>query len=176
MPTNVRKRFKKHETVNLIRLKQTAKMNLLNPEQNEKTAEAIQSSERDFVLHLPLLVDKTARDIKILNTIGAIEKQQLDSIFYPYRPHRLHLSTGFGLLFYNDKIVIPENMRTTFIAMLHHGHISAVKMDQFAETFWWPRTHREIQGKAESCPSCRAAGKNITTQIPSTEKQSRSFN
>ena len=28
----------------------------------------------------------------------------------------------------------------------------------------------EIQEKAESCPSCRAAGKNITTQIPSTEK------
>ena len=30
--------------------------------------------------------------------------------------------------------------------------------------------HQEIQEKAESCPSCRAAGKNITTQIPSTEK------
>ena len=25
-------------------------------------------------------------------------------------------------------------------------------------------------GKSETCPSCRAAGKNITTQIPSTEK------
>ena len=44
-------------------------------------------------------VDETARDIKILNTIAAIEKQQLESIFYPYRPHRLHLSTRFGLLF-----------------------------------------------------------------------------
>ena len=30
--------------------------------------------------------------------------------------------------------------------------------------------HREIQEKAESCPCCRAAGKNSTTQIPSTEK------
>ena len=54
--------------------------------------------------------------------------------------------------------------------MLHQGHTSAAKMDQLAESFWWPGMHREIQEKAETCPSCRAAGKNITTQIPSTKK------
>ena len=115
-------------------------------------------------------MDETARDVKILNPIAAIEKQQLESIFYPYRPHRLHFSTRFGLLFYNDKIVIPENMRSTIIAILHQGHTSTAKMDQLAEAFWWPGMHREIQEKAETCPSCRAAGKNIITQIPSTEK------
>ena len=110
-------------------------MNLPNPDQNKKTAQAIQRAERDFALDLPLLVDETARDIKILNAIAAFEKQQLDSIFYPYRPHRLHLSTRFGLLFYNNKIVIPENMRTTIIAMLHHVNIAAAKMDQLVEAF-----------------------------------------
>ena len=118
-PTNALRRFRKHETVNLIRLKQTAKTNTLDSEQNEKTADVIKKAEKDFALDLPLLVDETARDVKILNTKAAIEKQQLESIFYPYRPHRLHLLTRFGLLFYNDKIVIPENMRSTIIAMLH---------------------------------------------------------
>ena len=74
----------KHEMVNLIRLKQTAKLNTLEPEQNEKTADVLKKA--DFALDLPLLVDETARDVKILNTIAAIEKQQLESIFYPYRP------------------------------------------------------------------------------------------
>ena len=55
--------------------------------------------------------------------------------------------------------------------MLHQGHTSAAKMDQLAEAFWWPAIHREIHEKAETCPSCRAAGKIITTQIPSTEKK-----
>ena len=163
-------RFRKHETVNLIRLKQTAKMNVLNPQQNEKISEVIKKAEKDFAPDLPLLVDETARDVKILNAIAAIEKHQLESIFYPYRPHRLHLSIRFGLLFYNDKTVIPENMRTTIIAMLHQGHTSAAEMDQLAGAFWWPGMHREIQEKAEPCPSCRAACKNIITQIPSTEK------
>ena len=70
----------------------------------------------------------------------------------------------------DDQIVIPGNMRSTIIAMLHQGHILTAKMDQLAEAFWWPGIHREIQEKAETCPSCRAAGKNIITQIPSTEK------
>ena len=43
-------------------------------------------------------------------------------------------------------------------------------MDQLAEAFWCPGIHRETQEKAETCPNCRAAGKNITTQIPSTEQ------
>ena len=170
-PTNALKRFRKQETVNLIRLKQTAKINTLDPEQNEKKAEVIKKAEKAFALDLPLLVDKTARDIKILNAITAIEKQQLENFFYPYRHHQIHLSTRFGLLFYNDKILITENMRTTITAMLHQGHTSAAKMDQLVEAFWRPGMHREIQEKAETCPSCRTAGMNIMTHIPSTEKK-----
>ena len=59
-PTNALRRFRKHETVNLIKLKQTAKMNILNPEQNGKTSEVIKKAEKDFALDLPLLVDETA--------------------------------------------------------------------------------------------------------------------
>ena len=58
----------------------------------------LKKAENDFALDLPLLVDETARDVKILNTIAAIEQQQLESIFYPYRPHRLHLSTRFDFI------------------------------------------------------------------------------
>ena len=61
--------------MNLIRLKQTAKKNSLSTDQNENTEEAIKKAEKDFALDLPLLADETARDIKILNAIAAIEKQ-----------------------------------------------------------------------------------------------------
>ena len=49
-PTNALSRFRKHESVTLIRLKQTAKTNILNPEQNENTSEVINKAERDFDL------------------------------------------------------------------------------------------------------------------------------
>ena len=97
-----------------------------------------------FSLDLPMLVDETARDVKILSAIAALEKEQPEDIFYPYRQHRSHLTTRFGLLFYNNKIIIPENMRTTVIAMLRQGHPSATKMDQLARAFWWPGIYQEI--------------------------------
>ena len=55
--------------------------------------------------------------------------------------------------------------------MLHHGHPSTAKMNQSAEAFWWPGLHREFREKSENCPSCRASGKNLKTQLPSTEKK-----
>ena len=83
----------------------------------------IKRAEKDYAMDLPLLVEKTARDTKILDAIVALETGISENIFYPYQPHREHLETRFGLLFYNDKIVIPEAMRSTIIAMLHQGHV-----------------------------------------------------
>ena len=76
-------------------------------------------AEKDFALDLPMLVEETARDVKILSAITALERNQIEEIFYPFRPHRHHITTRFGLLFYNDKIVIPKAMRSTITAMLH---------------------------------------------------------
>ena len=58
-PTNILKKFKKHESVNLIRLQQTAKRNTLPEERNEKTAEMIKKAEREFAMELPMLVEET---------------------------------------------------------------------------------------------------------------------
>ena len=168
-PTNVLKKFKRHESINLIRLKQTAKLNTQPEDRNQKTTETIRKAEKDFALDLPVLVEETAQDTKILEAIIALENGRKEDLFFPYRPHREHLETRFGLLFYNDRIVIPEAMRSTVLAMLHNGHTSVTKMDNLAEAFWWPGLHREIREKAETCPSCRAAGKNLKTQIPQTE-------
>ena len=162
-PTNAIKKFRKHETVNLIRLIQTVKTNTLDDEHNERTEETIKRAEKDFALNLSMLVEETARDVKILSAITAIERYQTEKFFYTYRQHRHHLTTRFCLLFYNDKIVIPEAMRTTIIAMFHQGHPSATKMDQSAAAFWWPGLYREIREKAENCPSCSTSGKNTIT-------------
>ena len=146
-PTNALKEFRKHETVNLIRLKQTVKTNTMDDEQNEHTEEIIKRAQKVFALDLPMLVDETARDVKILSATAVVNKNQPEDIFYPYRPHRSHLTTRFGLLFYNDKIIIPENMRTTILAKLHQGKSSATKMDQLAAAFWWPGIYQEREGR-----------------------------
>ena len=44
-------------------------------------------------------MDEAERYVKTLNAIAAIQKDQLESVFYLYRPHRSHLTTRFGHLF-----------------------------------------------------------------------------
>ena len=75
-PTNAIKMFRKHETVNLIRLKQTLKTNTLDDEHTERTEETIKKAEKDFALDLPMLVEETARDVKILSAITAFERKK----------------------------------------------------------------------------------------------------
>ena len=50
-PTSALKKFKKHETVNLIRLKETAKKNSPDANQNENTEEAIKKAEKDLFMN-----------------------------------------------------------------------------------------------------------------------------
>ena len=94
----------------------------------------------------------------------------MDDIFYPHRSHREHLIPRFGLYFYNDKIVTPEAMLSSIVAMLHRGHLAVSKMDQAADAFWWPGLHHEIREQSEIGPSCRAAGKNLRTQYHARNK------
>ena len=45
----------------------------MEAEQKRKTAAAIQKAEKNFALELPMLVEETARDVKLLNAISALE-------------------------------------------------------------------------------------------------------
>ena len=54
----------------------------MDDDQNEHTKETIKRAEKDFALDLPMLVDETARDVKILSAIAALEKDQPEDIFY----------------------------------------------------------------------------------------------
>ena len=103
-PTSTLNKFRKHESVNIIRLKQTAKFKAMEKLQNKNTTEAIQRAEKDFSLNLRLLLDETVREVKILNAISAIATDRVESSFYPDRPHRNHSPTDSAYYFTLTKL------------------------------------------------------------------------
>ena len=48
----------------------------MDDEHNENTEETTKRAEKDLALDLPMLVDETARDVKMLSAIGVLEKDQ----------------------------------------------------------------------------------------------------
>ena len=81
-PATVQTKFRRYdESIKLIRLNQTAKLHA--EADDEKTTESIETAEKEFAMDLPLLVDETAEDAKILKTITSIANYRTDDIFYP---------------------------------------------------------------------------------------------
>ena len=80
------------------------------------------------------------------------------------------VSTIYLLVFYEDRIIVPKNLRTTVISLHHKRHLILNRMTMTARHFWWPRVTEVIQKKCESCVSFKVYGKNIKPNVPSTEK------
>ena len=113
---------------------------------------------------------ETTNDPSLLKTLVSLERQQHDIIPKEYSIYKKKLSSRYGLVFYEDKIIVPKNLRTTIISLLHKGHPAINKMSMAARHFWWPRIIEAIQKRCDNCVPCKMAGKNNKPSIPSMEK------
>ena len=86
--------------------------------------------------------------------------------------HKKKLSSRFGLVFIEDKIIVPKNLRTTIISLLHKWHPAINKMSLAARHFWWPRMMEAIQKKCETSIPCKTSGKSIKPNLQQTKKNS----
>ena len=115
---------------------------------------------------------ETTNDLNLLETLVCLERQQHDLIPEKYLAHKKKLSSRFGLVFIDNKIIVPKNLRTTKISLLHEGHPAINKMSLTTRHFWWPRMTEAIQKKCETCIPCKMSGKSIKPNLPQTEKKS----
>jgi len=62
---------------------------------------------------------------------------------------------GSNLLCYDDRLVIPEGLRSRYLDHLVRLHASPAKMKSRArKTIWWPHMSTDIDQKWRSCRSC----------------------
>ena len=84
--------------------------------------QAVRETGKNFSTDLQLQMSETTNDPVLLKTLVCLERQQHDQIPDEYLPHKKKLSSRFGLAFIEDKIIVPKNLRTTIISLLHKGH------------------------------------------------------
>ena len=130
----------------------------------------VRETEKEFATDLQLLMTETSNDPKLLKTLVCLERKQFDSIPEEYNQYKRKLSTRYGLVFFEEKIIVPANLRTTVITLLHKGHPTINKMTMAAKHFWWPKITEAIQRNCDSCIPCKLSGKNLKRDIPKTEK------
>ena len=73
------------------------------------------------------------------------------------------LHTNNGLLFIDERLILPHCLRTPVLQLLHSTHAGARAMMSMAEFVWSPNMIREIHFVTGSCPACTSTGKNLST-------------
>ena len=69
---------------------------------------------------------------------------------------RGHLSISEGLLTYDNRIVIPGDLRREILERIHTGHQGITKCRERAKmSVWWPGISKEIKRKVELCHFCQ---------------------
>ncbi|GFO30891.1 Pol polyprotein [Plakobranchus ocellatus] len=73
-------------------------------------------------------------------------------LFRQYWVNQRHLTIVNDLLLFNNRIVIPTNMRLDMLNKLHESHLGVTKCRALAETsVWWPNISSQIEDMVRQC-------------------------
>ena len=130
------------------------------------TEDTIKKAEFEFMLDLKTLISKTAIDPELTRVRASMRREERETTPEGCRPVFDKLSIRWGLVFMDDQIVLPVDLRRRLLDILHFGHAGTTKMIAEAKIFWWPDINRDIENKVKDCSACLASGKNLKYQLP----------
>lgn len=73
----------------------------------------------------------------------------------PFYNLRNDIYVETGLLFVDDKLIVPENLRMPMIKLLHKGHVGISKtIHKARQFFFWPNLANDITSFIKQCRTC----------------------
>ncbi|XP_062512805.1 uncharacterized protein K02A2.6-like [Corticium candelabrum] len=158
------------------------------PLQEQITEDSLQDDVETFinevVANLPTTTDRlqTYREAQARNATCAQVMQYSESQWpdkcpeetslIPFWRVRSLLTVHNDLLLYNNRVVIPDELRKDVLTKIHEGHQGIVRCRQRAHTsVWWPRITQQIYQLVQQCPTCAKENPQrteplMTSQLP----------
>lgn len=143
-------------------------MSRLHLNEVDDTHEAFDAQVHLVVTNLPVS-DQKMSDLQA-STASDPDMQQLISIIKdgwsdhrnscppsvkPFWNYRDELSVMEGLVFKEERIVIPVALRKDMLKRVHIGHMAMVKCKNRAkEVMFWPSMNSQIEDIVSNCPAC----------------------
>ena len=99
--------------------------------------------------------DKILKEVK-----KAVEEgRPLDKLGAYLKNFQRDIHVKEGLLFKDNKLIVPASLRSPFLSLLHETHPGQFGMKSLTENIWWPHLYREIYHHGKNCIQCIMAGK-----------------
>ena len=85
------------------------------------------------------------------------DKKLVPKELLPYFHYRDELVQIDGIIFRDNRIVVPRAMRREMLDKIHESHLGIVKLKQRARTIlFWPGINKQIEDVVTKCPTCQA--------------------
>ena len=130
------------------------------------TEDNIKKAEFEFMLDLKTLISKTAIDPELTRVRTSMRREDRETAPDGYKPVFEKVSIRWGLVFVDDQIVVPIDLRRRLLDILHFGLSGRTKMETEAKIFRWPEKKNDIETKVKDCTACLASGKSLKYQLP----------
>ena len=130
------------------------------------TEDHIKKAEFEFMMDLKTLISKTAIDPELNRVRNSMRREDRETIPEGYRTAFDILSIRWGLIFVDDQIVVPIDLRRRLVDNLLFGQSGTTKRISEAKIYWWPGINQDIENKVKDCTACLASGKNLQYQLP----------
>ena len=101
--------------------------------------------------------DKVLKDVK-----KAVEEgRPVDKFGACIKTFQRYIHVKEVLLFNDNKLIVPADLRSPIMSLLHKTHPGQFGMKSLAENIWWPHLYRQIYYHDKNCIECIKAGKNL---------------
>ena len=92
--------------------------------------------------------------------------KELSEDVKPYFPYRYILHIVDGVIFLQDRIVVPKGLRQTFLQKIHDAHLGIVKSRLLGCTLmYWPNWNNDVETTCQTCDLCRE-NQSMPANIP----------
>ena len=107
---------------------------------------------RRFTMNDPTLVQLA----KIIQLSWPESGEDLTDDVKPYFKHRFELHIVDGIIFFQNRIMVPRGLKQQFLNKLHESHMGVVKSKLLARTLiYWPYLNNDIEHVCSECTTCR---------------------
>ena len=132
---------------------------------SSEAEEHVKKAKSSFMIDLKTRIHKTSIDPIFLQLKIWVRNKQKDRAPEKFSPVFCEIIEQFGLLFTEDIVVIPEELKRAVVDALQFRHPGSTKMLAESSGFWWSGMKEDIKNKCITCPACMSSGKNSKYQL-----------
>lgn len=94
---------------------------------------------------------------KVLNNVLNGWATNIEEELKYYKKNNEHFGIDHGILYFDDRVVIPKAMKNRILELLHVNHQGMVKMKMNARRMvWWRNMDKDITELVNTCTVCQA--------------------